>query len=70
MFAGCTADDGWTVAIYVLVTIGALFRVAAPLLPLQYLPLLMAGGGFWSAAFLVFAGRYGPFLWQSRLRTA
>ncbi|WP_223476562.1 NnrS family protein [Oricola indica] len=62
--------DGWTVAIYVLVTIGALFRVAAPLLPLQYLPLLMAGGGFWSAAFLVFTGRYGPFLWQSRLRTA
>ncbi|WP_193175319.1 NnrS family protein [Oricola nitratireducens] len=58
--------DGWTVAIYILVTLGALFRVAAPLLPFQYLPLLMTGGVLWSGAFLVFAGRYGPILCKRR----
>ena len=62
--------DGWTVAIYVLVTTGALLRVAAPLLPFEYLPLLMTGGAFWSGAFLVFVGRYGPYLWRPRLGAA
>lgn len=60
--------DGWTVAIYVLVSLGALLRVAAPLLPEAYLPLLVTGGTFWSAAFLIFVGRYGPILARQRYK--
>ena len=58
--------DGWTVAIYAAVTCGALLRVAAPLLPGFYLPVLSAGGGLWSLAFLLFAARYGPILLRPR----
>lgn len=54
--------DGWTAAIYAAVTLGALFRIAAPIFLSAYLPLLMTGGLFWSSAFLLFAVRYGPTL--------
>lgn len=54
--------DRVTTLIYVLVTVGALLRVAAPLLPFHYLLSLRWAGGLWSAAFLLFALVYGPML--------
>lgn len=59
--------DGWTVAIYAAVTVGAVLRVAAPLLPSLYLNLLLLGGAAWSLAFVLFILRYGPMLWKPRL---
>jgi uncharacterized protein involved in response to NO len=53
-------------AIYALVTLGAALRVAAPLAPDLYLPLLTAGGTAWSASFLLFAIRYARVLWGKR----
>ena len=53
-------------AIYALVTLGAALRVAAPLAPDLYIPLLTAGGTLWSASFLLFAIRYAPVLWGKR----
>ncbi len=57
-----------TIAIFVLVTIGALLRVWAPLLPDSPLDLLVAGGMAWSAAFGLFAICYGPMLLRPRIR--
>ncbi|MCP4380733.1 MAG: NnrS family protein [Hyphomicrobiales bacterium] len=54
--------DGSTIAIYVLVTFGAVLRVAAPLADSWYLALITAGGLTWSAAFALFAIAYGPLL--------
>jgi uncharacterized protein involved in response to NO len=51
-----------TLAIYVLVTLGAILRVAAPLAGDLYLATLFAGGVLWSAAFTLFALAYGPVL--------
>jgi uncharacterized protein involved in response to NO len=59
--------DRWTVAIYAFVTIGAMLRVAAPLLPDLYVHMLGCGGLFWSGAFLLFAVGYAPVLWRPRL---
>jgi uncharacterized protein involved in response to NO len=53
------ADKG-TVAIYTLVTVGAVIRVAAPLLPLDYLMQIKAAGTLWAGAFLLFLVVYGP----------
>jgi uncharacterized protein involved in response to NO len=53
---------GATLAIYALVTIGALLRVAAPLLPGGYLNVLTLSGILWSAAFALFVLSYGPIL--------
>ena len=52
--------DGWTTAIYVLVTLGALLRVAAPVIPFDYMHLIECAGALWGAAFLLFVGVYGP----------
>ena len=52
--------DAGTVAIYVLVTIGAALRVAAPLLPFDYLLLIKIAGTLWGGAFLLFLAFYGP----------
>ncbi len=52
--------DRATVIIYILVHLGALVRVAAPLLPLDYMAALWLAGGLWGAAFLLFAAVYGP----------
>jgi uncharacterized protein involved in response to NO len=49
-----------TVVIYVLVTIGALGRVAAPLLPMDYLLAVRLSGMAWGASFLLFLLVYGP----------
>jgi len=58
--------DGATAAIYILVTIGALLRVAAPFAP-GYETMLVAAGLAWSAAFALFVVRYGPILLRPRL---
>jgi uncharacterized protein involved in response to NO len=54
--------DGATVAIYVLITVGALLRVTAPIIGDAYLMVLTIGGVLWSAAFGLFVLRYGPML--------
>lgn len=59
--------DGWTVAIYLLVTAGALLRVANPLLPFDYMLTLRAAGAAWGAAFLIFLIAYGPMLCRPRV---
>ncbi|TFI59669.1 hypothetical protein E2493_03365 [Sphingomonas parva] len=59
--------DGWTVAVYVLVTLGALLRVLSPVLPLDYLLLLKIGGAAWGGAFLLFVLAYAPKLAAPRV---
>ena len=53
---------GATLAIYVLVNMGALLRVAAPLFPGDHLNALTVSGIVWSAAFALFVLSYGPIL--------
>jgi uncharacterized protein involved in response to NO len=65
-----TEADAWTVAIYGAVTMGAVLRVAAPVVGGDYYSLvLICGGGLWSGAFLLFAARFGPMLFRPRLAT-
>lgn len=52
--------DGPTRAIYVLVTLGAALRVAAPLLPIDYMRAIEIAGAAWGAAFVLFVLAYGP----------
>lgn len=59
--------DAATVAIYVLITLGAIVRVAAPLGLVGYRMGLEAAGGLWIAAFVLFLLAYGPILFRSRL---
>jgi uncharacterized protein involved in response to NO len=56
------ATNSSTLAIYVLVTLGAVFRVGASALPEFYLEALAVGGALWSAAFGLFAISYAPIL--------
>ncbi|HMM14369.1 MAG TPA: NnrS family protein [Parvibaculum sp.] len=58
--------DGGTVAIFVLVNLGAVLRIAAHLLPMNYVQATTIAGTFWSAAFLVFALKYGQYLLTPR----
>jgi uncharacterized protein involved in response to NO len=58
--------DRAVVAVYVLVTLGAALRVAAPFAGDWYLVTLATGGALWSGAFLLFAARYAPILWGRR----
>ncbi|WP_088474083.1 NnrS family protein [Sphingopyxis witflariensis] len=51
--------DGATVAIYALVNLGALLRVAAPLLSFDYMLSIHLAGGLWASAFLLFILVYG-----------
>ena len=56
------------VATYHLVTLAALLRVIAPLLPAQsYSPMLLAAGLAWAASFLLFALVYAPILTTPRV---
>jgi uncharacterized protein involved in response to NO len=52
-----------TLAIYLLVTLAALLRLAAPLAGSGYLTVTLAAGFAWSAAFLLFAVAYRRMLW-------
>ncbi len=56
------AADRTTIAIYLLVTLAALFRVVAAFVMPGPSPLLYAAGGLWIAAFALFALAYGPML--------
>ncbi|HLI12668.1 MAG TPA: NnrS family protein [Alphaproteobacteria bacterium] len=62
-----TAGRG-TVAIYALVTLAALLRLAAPLGGGGYLLLLALAGTAWSGAFGLFALLYGPPLARPRVK--
>jgi uncharacterized protein involved in response to NO len=52
--------DGWTVAVYILVSVGALVRLAAALVPGGHLAVLDVAGLAWGGAFLLYAIRYAP----------
>lgn len=58
--------DRLTVCLYILVTAGAALRVAAPLLPTDYLLGVQTAGLLWGGAFLLFAIGYGPKLLGER----
>jgi len=52
--------DRATAGVYLLVTLGALLRVAAPCLPMDYMLTIRLAGILWSASFLLFAFAYAP----------
>lgn len=56
-----------TVAIYALVTLGALLRVAAPLGYADYTLAMQVSALCWGGALLLFLISYGPILWRPRL---
>jgi uncharacterized protein involved in response to NO len=56
-----------TVAIYGLITLGALLRVTAPLQLLDYRPAMEVAGLAWGGALLLFLIAYAPVLWGPRL---
>lgn len=58
---------GATVTIYLLVTAGALLRVAASLKMIDYRIGIEIAGLAWGAAFIVFLIAYSPVLWRPRL---
>ncbi|WP_207790460.1 NnrS family protein [Polymorphobacter fuscus] len=58
--------DRLTMAIYALVTSGAIVRVTATLLPFDYTVSIALAGTLWGAAFLLFAVGYGPKLLGGR----
>lgn len=53
-------------AIYILINLGALVRVAAPFLPAQYITFLALSAVLWSSAFAWFAIVYAPLLLAPR----
>jgi uncharacterized protein involved in response to NO len=53
-------SNGATTMIYVLVIVGALGRVVAPLLPIDYMLAVRLSGMAWAGAFLLFLLEYGP----------
>ena len=59
-----------TVVVYVLVTAGALLRVAASLTLINYNMGIDIAGLAWGSAFLLFLVAYAPVLWRPRLGEA
>ncbi len=55
------------IAIYAAMLAAALIRVAAPLLPVFYFPLLWLAAAAWLLAFGIFVALYGPMLLRARL---
>jgi uncharacterized protein involved in response to NO len=55
-----------TSVIYVLITLAALLRLGATLVPALYTPLLHSSGGAWIAAFALYLAIYGPMLLSPR----
>jgi uncharacterized protein involved in response to NO len=56
-----------TIIAYVLLTLGAVMRVAASLHLLDYSLGLEVAGGAWAAALLLFLVVYAPILWSPRI---
>jgi len=56
-----------TVCIYVLVTLGAVLRLATPLGILEHRIGMEVAAGAWAGAFLLFLAVYGPILFRPRL---
>ena len=56
----------WTTLIYLLVTAGALLRVASPMLPTDYGTAIALASAAWGGAFLLFVLAYGPMLLRGR----
>lgn len=56
------AAGAGTDAIYLLVFAGALLRVAAAWLPVDYMAAVMIAGGLWTGGFVLFVLIYGPIL--------
>ena len=52
---------------YLLVTIGALLRVSAPLGLIDYRIGMEVAGVAWLGAFLAFLGAYGPIIFRDRI---
>jgi uncharacterized protein involved in response to NO len=63
-----TAEAG-TTTIYILITLAAALRVAAPFIPDFYLTFLMISGVAWVSAFGLFILYYGPMLLTARVKT-
>jgi uncharacterized protein involved in response to NO len=60
--------DGFDVACYALVLLAAVVRVGVPLVaPAWWMEAVVASAAFWSAAFALYALRYGPSLCRPRL---
>jgi uncharacterized protein involved in response to NO len=59
-----------TQAIYALVTLGAVLRVAASLGAGPYMPMIDTAGVLWGASLLLFLIAYAPVLWRARLGEA
>lgn len=59
-----------TVLLYVLVTLGAALRVAAPLGLIDYTLGMEAAALAWAAAFIIFLAAYGPILARPRIGEA
>jgi uncharacterized protein involved in response to NO len=55
-----------TIAIYVLITLAAAIRVAAPILPMSYLAAIHLAALAWIGAFVLFVITYGPMLALAR----
>lgn len=55
-----------TVAAYVLVSVGALLRVVAPMIDAAQVPLTHAGGTFWALAWVLFIIVYAPIVFRPR----
>jgi len=55
-----------TVAIYFLITVAALIRVAAPMLPIDYMRSIHIAAIAWMGAFALFLLNYGPMLARPR----
>ncbi len=51
-----------TIAVYVLITLAAAIRVAAPILPMSYLAAIHLAATVWISAFVLFTIAYGPML--------
>ena len=58
--------DGLTILIYALVSLSALTRVAATLLPASYMTAILIASILWSGAFALFAIVYGRYLLTPR----
>ena len=56
-----------TTFLYMLVTLGALLRVASPLGLVDYRIGMEAAAVAWAGAFILFLGAYGPILFRPRV---